>query len=370
MVSRFSNFKRRIMSALLLLCALGMGEAWAQNDGRPAVAGGLTGTNYFTRGGGSDKPLPGQGRMDQFEDELFGTQRRLSLDNPGENPAPAPKAARLAPLLEEQAKEKMDENKNWAFSTMNELNSPPSPEELMGLPEIGPDGQPRPKLSAMERYYQNLDKTPQFGSNELMDVMTVMWNLKQLSGSNGLNPMIFAFPGGEETVMKNMMLPPQMGSGGWDKSAASDAAPATDAATAAASTAEQEQNRRLNNFKQLLGEGSAPPAGLTSSFGSINNYLNPPPAATSSYGSEFSTGYAPTPSPAVAPYNPSALSPVMGGFTPAAGGYQPSASGFNNNPVIGPGGLENNRNVLTQTPESALPPSLDPFRANFPKHQF
>ncbi len=369
MVSPFSNWERRITTALLLWCALGLVTARAQSDGKPTGGGALSGTNYFAPGGGSDKPLPGQGRMDRIEQDLFGTQKPLSLDQPIESlvPPEQPKTTRLTPALEERMKEKMDENKNWAFSAMNELTSPPTPEEMLGLPELGPDGRPKPKLSAMEKYYQNLDKRQQVESNAVTDVMTVMWNLQQLSGTNGMNAMIFAFPGGEQMMMKNLLMPPDPAHGGWDRSAAGESAPASGGAAAAATAAadQQEQNRRLDSFKRILGGGSAAPGGLPDSSGGINNLLNPQPSATPA----FNPGY--TPAPAVsAPFNQSALSPVMGGFTPSASGYQPPASGFNP-PMMGPGGLNNTTgNTWTQAPKTTLPPTVDPFTQNFPKRQF
>jgi hypothetical protein len=264
----------------------------------------------------------------------------------------------------------MDENKNWAFSTLNDLNSPPTPEEMLGIPELGPDGRPKPKLSAMEKYYQSLDSSGQAVSNEMLDVMTMIWDLKQLNGSNGVNPMIFAFPGGEQAMMKNMMLPPLSGHEPGDKGAGEDSISATDgaapdAAAATAAATEREQDRRLNNFKQLLDGGTAAPVGSPDTFGNINGFLNQQPDAAAAY----NPGYTPA-APVSATYNPSALSPVMGGFTPAASGYQPSTSGFNT-PMLGPGGLDSaTRNVLTQAPETTLPASLDPFKANFPKRQF
>jgi hypothetical protein len=67
---------------------------------------------------------------------------------------PPPSAARLR-----QMKELLEKRKEWIFLAPEEYVAPGlTAEEIFDLPEYGPDGEPRPRKTPIERYYERLDK--------------------------------------------------------------------------------------------------------------------------------------------------------------------------------------------------------------------
>ena len=356
MVSAFSTWKRLAMAALLLLWAAGF--AHAQGDAKPA------GTNSSISGG-AEKTVPGQGMMDRFQDSLFGTHKPMDVSPPSAPETPH-RRPHLTPPPDEKTRQRMDEQRNWVFSGMNELNSPQSTEELTGVPELGPDGRPKAKLSAMEKYYKSLDGDPSSLSNQMPDLVTMMWTVKQLSGTNSLSPLIFAFPNGDPALLKNLMMLPQMNPVNGDMATPDDSVspPRSVTAAAAAAAADRDQKRHRDAFKQMLGIGPDAPAAAPASFGSAGSFAPARPAAPSA----FNPSYAPV----AAPYTPNSLSPVTTGFPPAAASsYHPYDPGFATSPA-NPGGInsQNDRTSFSPPSRALQPPPLDPYTANFPKRKF
>jgi hypothetical protein len=361
MVSAFSTWKRLIMAALLLLSATEFTMAQGQDVAPPAEGGSLGATNFSVTGG-AEKTLPGQGRMEKFEDDLFGTHKPMDVSLPSVPDLTPRRQMPMTPAPDAREREKMDAQKNWMFSGMNELNSTKTPEELMGMPELGPDGREKPRLSAMEKYYDSLGGGRAGASNKMPDSLTMMWAMKQLSGTNSLSPLIFALPGGDQALMKNLMTLQGINQAAGDTAARDDststsAAIAGTSAAAAAASADREQKRRQDTFKEILGLDPAAPA----SFSGMNSFTPIQPVATPMY--------IPGSPPATAPFTTSSLSPVTTGFTPAAvGSYHPSDAG-----LAGPAAGLNYQSVraLEPPPSRPLPPpALDPFAENFPKRKF
>ena len=87
-----------------------------------------------------------------------GFSSRSSLDGIAEqqiryySPAPVMRNKKVKELLERE--------KNWALMSPEDLTRGPTPEEIFNLPEYGPDGKEKKKVSAVERFYerQELDK--------------------------------------------------------------------------------------------------------------------------------------------------------------------------------------------------------------------
>jgi hypothetical protein len=361
MVSAFLTWKRLTMAALLLSTAAAFTKAQAQGEAQPAGGGGLGATNFRTAGG-AEKTVPGQGRLEKFEDDVFGTHK-LNVGIPSVDSPSQHRRLLVVPAPDAQAREKMDAQKNWVFSGMNELDSSQKPEDLMGMSELGPDGLMKPKLSAVEKYYNGLGGGRSADSNRTPDVLTMMWAVKQLSSTNSLSPLIFAFPGGDQTLMKSLMTLPELNHAADGDTASPDDSTSTSAAIAAASTAaatDREQKRRQDTFKQILGIGPEAPA----SFGGTDSFAPIQPVATPLYN--------PGSSPASAPFTPSSLSPVTAGFTPAAvGSYHPYDGGLAG-PANGSAGMnyQSQPALFPQPSRPTLPPALDPFTANFPKRKF
>jgi hypothetical protein len=356
MFGRMPAWRCPATAILLLAAALALAPARAQ---------GIGGATNSPAAGGAEKTLPGQGKMDQFEDDLFGHNRTLDLQPPGVARIKRP----VIPIPDERARQKQDAEKDWVFSTMNEMNSKPSMEEMLGMPEIGPDGREKKKLPAMEQYYNDLGKknSPQNSSNSLGDALTMLWTVKQLSSTNGVNPLVFAFPAGDQSMLKTLLTMPDLNhADGGNASDGNDAADKSDsmAAAQAAAAADRSQKHFADGFKQLIGLEPSAPTTAPGTFGDAT-------------GTSFSSGpsgvFDPTPTPAAAPpataLAPSSLNPIAGAFAPAAaGGYHPFEAA-NGMPNANPAGISL-QNTLPPpqpvSPVSAMP--IDPFTAYFPKH--
>jgi hypothetical protein len=350
MLCKTSIWRLPATAVLLLVAALGCATARAQ--------GGASATNS-PAANGAEKSLPGQGGMDQFENDLFGRNRTVHIQAPGTETPLILRPVITAPS--ERTKLKLDAQKNWAFSGMNELNTPPTLENLLGMPELGPDGLEKPKLPAMDQFYDDLGKKTPTTSNQLGDAMTMLWTVKRLSGTNPVNPMVFAFPAGDQSMLKTIMTMPDLthpsddtASGGNDSSDMSDSM----AAAQAAAAADRGQRHFADSFKQLLGMEPSAPAGAPSSFGDNNSSMfSPTPSAV----------YNPTPMPVAAPLTPSSLNPVAGAFNPGGGGYHPFDA-VTGAPTANAAGIPFSSTPAAPqpvNPVSAIP--IDPFTAYFPK---
>ena len=239
------------------------------------------------------------------------------------------------------------------------------------MPELGPDGQVKPKLSAVDQYYDDLGKKGTKASNQMSDVLTMMWTVKQLTGTNEVNPMVFAIPAGQDALMKSLMMLPDLTRSSGDKDDMSDSStPESDgqAAAASAASADRDQQRRADDFKRLLDGPSGTPGGPSTPFSGMNSEPLPQVVTAPDYG--------PLSSPAGASFTPSSLNPVAGTFTPSAAS---ASTTYNNpyqsglaNPAGGSGSMSYDtvRSVLTQPSSPVQSPVVDPFAANFPKRKF
>src|ERR1700689_5002061 len=99
MVSAFLTWKRLVTAALLLLSAGGFAMAQGQNVAQPK--------------GGAEKAVPGQGKLDSLEDQLFGTHGRMDMSPPSVPIVSTHQKLMVAPAPDERTKEKMDAQKNW-----------------------------------------------------------------------------------------------------------------------------------------------------------------------------------------------------------------------------------------------------------------
>jgi hypothetical protein len=352
MLSKISIWKRPAPAILLLVAALGFATARAQSG---------AGTTNSRASGGAEKPLPGEGRLDQFESDLFGPNRTLNLRVPGTDKPAIQRSVLTRP--DERTRQHLDAQKNWAFSGMNDLNSAPTLEQLLGMPELGPDGLEKPKVSAMEQYYNDLGNRSGSASNQLGDAMKMLWSVKQLSSTNPVNPMTFAFPAGDRSMLRTFMTTPDLNHPGGETAAegngSSDVSGSMAAAHAAAA-ADREQKHYADGFKQLLGLEPSRPMGAPASFGdSTGSLFSPAPAPV----------YNPAPAPVAAPLTPSSLNPVTSAFNPGGGSFHPFDA-VTGTPTVNAAGMpfSSTPAALPQptSPVSAIP--IDPFTAYFPKH--
>jgi hypothetical protein len=102
-----------------------------------------------------------QNGLKQLEEDLFKPLKkpfsaRGSLDAILITP---PMRHQSEPVIpSKKAREKMEQQKNWVFMSPDDFAEGPSMEEIFNIREFGPDGKEREKRSAVERYYDSLDR--------------------------------------------------------------------------------------------------------------------------------------------------------------------------------------------------------------------
>jgi hypothetical protein len=70
--------------------------------------------------------------------------------------APPPRTPSAPPIQSKRVKELLERRKNWVFMRPEDLVSEPTIEDVLKTPQIGPDGQEKKELPAIERYYHRL----------------------------------------------------------------------------------------------------------------------------------------------------------------------------------------------------------------------
>jgi hypothetical protein len=312
--------------------------------------------------------LPGQSRMNQFEDDLFGTHQPIDLSREVESATASPERPlpRLAPL-DSEARERLEKSRDWAFSIMNDLDSQPSVERMMNMPEYGPDGRPKQRLSPVQEFWENTGRDKSTNSDSMMNVLGMEWDARQLSSTNGFNPLITTMSGGDKMMKSVLMLEelndstgnPGIGGNAADSTAEGIKAAAT--ATAADAAADRNRKHRQEVFDSLLGGAPAAIAGPSFSMNGQNNNFPGPPQV---YSPAAAGSFSPLPVPMAAPANPTSLSPVMGAYNSLPTGLPSPAAAAN------PASMENLRNLLNPEPKATANEPADPYVQNFPKRKF
>jgi hypothetical protein len=102
--------------------------------------------------------------LHRLEDSLMaGTFSSKNALESMEPPMRLPLPVQQAPTQNRRSQNPLDDKYAWMFMTPQEISALPTPEQMFNLPEYGPDGLEKKKLSSAERYYQSL-KLQQEGS--------------------------------------------------------------------------------------------------------------------------------------------------------------------------------------------------------------
>ena len=99
--------------------------------------------------------------LKQVEDDLFKPlKKQFSLKSSLDAVfvPPQPRLRRDPVPQTKKEKEEEAEKREWVFLSPEEVASGPSIEEIFNVPEYGPDGLEKKKLSPMERYIEKMDK--------------------------------------------------------------------------------------------------------------------------------------------------------------------------------------------------------------------
>ena len=154
------SFRRIQSSCHFTLAALALIGAFAgrvqAEDKQPGPSSAST-NNLGT--GRARQSRPGQDGLKQLEEDLFrpleGFSPKSSLDGVLIPPTPRP----TAPVRQsKRAKELIEQRKNWVFMNPEDQTASGALEEMIQLPQLGPDGQEKKKLSPLEQFYKNLER--------------------------------------------------------------------------------------------------------------------------------------------------------------------------------------------------------------------
>lgn len=319
-------------------------------------ARGQAGSNT-TPSAAAEPTIPGNSTLDRITKELFGPLEPYGpkgmMDRATEPPSSAVTMPR--PRIEDDGTRAARlRQQDWFFTGLNDLASPPTLEDLAGIPSYGPDGRDKRTESPMERYFEALNAKPKAGSNYMNDLMNSMLKLQEipgLSGSNSLAPLMPGMTGSAqgETRTGDQGLATQNGA----QSVGSSENDATKAL--------QRQQRHIADFQRLLDPTAQVdmPAGPADALGRFTDMLNSG-SAQSSVATPAIGVFAPPSYSAPAVSIPGSSAPVNAGFHPStsSGGYTAYAPA---------------------APKSTAPPapapsaksfSLDPFQDNMPKRAF
>ena len=346
-----AQWKTRLPLAMLLAAMLFGVHGWAQEGDKTAVAAPSKPVVVVTN---TPATPVHRGALEQIKSELFEPLDPYSPRNAVRNLLDRPNRPfqRITPPLDEKTRQKMDQDRNWMINGMNELNSPPKPEDLLGLPDYGPDGRDKNSLSPVEKYYQSLEPGSKRATNRADSISEIMWNLKQLSGTNGFSSMGAYLPD-EQDLLKGNLLPPAADSDSSRKDSGSAQNFKGVREAAASEAAEREQKKRLDDFKRLMDPSLPPPPVAPGSLDGYKNLLTPPTAPAAS-------GFATAP----AAYQ-GALAPAPEAISPYANLYaQPAAANASWN--VNPNAARN----LPEPPKPAVNTFGDPFQINLPKRKF
>jgi hypothetical protein len=152
------SFRRLILSCLAITVCGGGGffvRSLMAGDsvpvGSPAPKTGVARTNSAP---------PSRNGLLRLEEELsksFGSFKPQSSSLEGVSAPLPPPPRKNSAVQNKRLQDEMDRRKNWMFMNPDELMGAPKSEEFFTLPEYGPDGQEKKPLSAIDRFYQNLE---------------------------------------------------------------------------------------------------------------------------------------------------------------------------------------------------------------------
>jgi hypothetical protein len=160
---RFANVVGRSSVALAagMIFLLAQDMAWAQRRGRriefssPASES-VSSTNN-QKEANSTKLQENLLKQKLLEEQLRDLDLFYSHDPLGGVTAPYYRP-RIPIVPSKKERERLDRRKNWVYVLPEDQTKGPTAEEIFKVPEYGPDGQLKPDQTALERYYEAMQK--------------------------------------------------------------------------------------------------------------------------------------------------------------------------------------------------------------------
>jgi hypothetical protein len=153
---RFSSLQIWLAAATLVLSGLLVGNALTRSKerGRP-IEFSLPKSDEVTTN--LHELTSKKDSLKQLEEDLYKPLESFSPKSSLEGVvAPPPRTPSAPPIQSKRVKELLERRKNWAFVSPEDLVGAPTVEEVLKTPQIGPDGQEKKELPAVERYYRRL----------------------------------------------------------------------------------------------------------------------------------------------------------------------------------------------------------------------
>jgi hypothetical protein len=95
--------------------------------------------------------------LKELEEDLYKSMQTFAPKSSLDGVAAPPSRLPAGPVIpNKRVKELLERRKNWVFANPTDLMSEPTANELLKIPEYGPDGQEKKTPSLMEQYYEQL----------------------------------------------------------------------------------------------------------------------------------------------------------------------------------------------------------------------
>lgn len=324
MGSSFANLTLRLLLAGVALAAACSADA--QHAGRrPGEA------ILFSSPGGDDvssnmpslAPTP-PGMLD-FENAVQSPARKFGGGS--DNGAPAPPPPSISPAQVQQMQRMLDERKNWALLTPEQILNLPTREKILGIQDRDALGRPKNE-SVVEQYYarQEVSRTRTNNDNYAALAPAQQWDISG-GQSPQMGPNIWTPSGSrpDNSSFLNQFLngtpdnrdaASQAPQSGWSKSFNLPAPPPK---------ATPEQEAAMAQFRQLL-QPHSPPGGTTKNPASDNPFFSPSTAHSSGPSTVIPIGasFTPLSSGIAMPEGPTPLPGLLGPTNVAASVFAPA----------------------------------------------
>jgi hypothetical protein len=209
LLMRFSGMSCRCGGwlAALAVGAFGLAAAHAGGHGEkiefsepstPVIASNLT----SAVSPGLDRLNPTPNRFKQVQDELFGPLKD-AIANDSMQPLislPPQNQQQSRSASSRRSKKLMDEEKNWAFTDLNDLYPEPTIEETLGLKDAEPDA--KKDSSLIQRYYDRDGQNA--GANRGFQPRQTPDGKLDFTGTPSFDPLVAQIPGHEAVFTKKM----------------------------------------------------------------------------------------------------------------------------------------------------------------------
>ncbi len=141
--------------------------------------------------------------LQEIDRPMKGFSLNNSLDGAPAPPIPYQPNRQVIPNKRQQ--EIMERRKEWIFMRPEDFTAAPTPEEMMNMPEYGPDGQEKKKLTPLERFFEDFgQKGKNSKASKESDTFGLKTGAANASGFGGQNDEDKSLPEGVRESAKKL----------------------------------------------------------------------------------------------------------------------------------------------------------------------